>query len=82
VIDVQVAAAGALWLHRGGTVRSRAGSWRADIPGSVEVYFGAEPGVRMALKIDTLQCSVGVAALREAGCGVLRPVSVVWARRS
>ena len=31
----------------------------------------------MALKIDTLQCSVGVAALREAGCGVLRPVSVV-----
>jgi hypothetical protein len=36
----------------------------------------------MALKIDTLQCSVGVAALREAGCGVLRPVSVVWARRS
>ena len=35
----------------------------------------------MALKIDTLQCSVGVAALRDAGCGVLRPVRVVWARR-
>jgi hypothetical protein len=28
----------------------------------------------MALKIDTLQCSVGVAALRDAGCGVLRQV--------
>ena len=24
----------------------------------------------MALKIDTLQCSGGVAALRDAGCGV------------
>jgi hypothetical protein len=38
--------------------------------------------VRMALKIDTLQCSVGVSALRDAGCGVLRAVRVVWARRS
>jgi hypothetical protein len=32
----------------------------------------------MALKIDTLQCSVGVAALRDAGCGVVRPVRIVW----
>jgi hypothetical protein len=32
----------------------------------------------MALKIDTLQCSVGVAALRDAGCGVVRPVREVW----
>ena len=35
----------------------------------------------MALKIDTLHCSVGLAALRAAGCGVVRPVRVVWARR-
>ena len=45
--------------------------------GSVDVCSGAEPGVRVALKIDALQCSVGVAALRDAGCGVLRPVRVV-----
>jgi hypothetical protein len=38
--------------------------------------------VKMALKIDTLQRSVRVAALRDAGCGVLRLVRVVWARRS
>jgi hypothetical protein len=31
----------------------------------------------MALKIDALQRSVAVAALRDAGCGVLRPVRVV-----
>jgi hypothetical protein len=31
----------------------------------------------MALKIDTLQSSVGVAALRDAGCGVVGPVRVV-----
>ena len=36
----------------------------------------------MALEIDTLHCSVGVAALRDAGCVVVRPVRVVWARRS
>ena len=36
----------------------------------------------MALGIDTLRCSAGVAALRNAGCGVLRPVRVVEARRS
>jgi hypothetical protein len=35
----------------------------------------------MALKIDTLQRGVGVAALRDTGCGVERPVRVVWARR-
>ena len=33
--------------------------------------------MRMALKIDTLQCCVGVAALRDLGCGVVRPVRVV-----
>ncbi|HEX6760475.1 MAG TPA: hypothetical protein VF086_19020, partial [Propionibacteriaceae bacterium] len=38
----------------------------ADIPESVEVYSEAEPGVRMALKIDTSQCCVGVPALRDA----------------
>jgi hypothetical protein len=31
----------------------------------------------MALKIDILQCSGGVAALRDAGCGVVRPGRVV-----
>jgi hypothetical protein len=31
----------------------------------------------MALKIDTLQCSVGVAVLRDAGRGVLQPVRVL-----
>jgi hypothetical protein len=32
----------------------------------------------MALEIDTLLCSVGVAALRDASCGAGRPVKVVW----
>jgi hypothetical protein len=36
----------------------------------------------MDLKIDTLQCSVGVAGAQRRRLGVLRPVSVVWARRS
>jgi hypothetical protein len=40
--------------------------------------FPAEPGVRMALEINAWRCSVGVAALRDAGCGALRPVTVVW----
>ena len=43
---------------------------RADIPG-VDVYSGAEPAVRMALKIDTLQCSVGAertSAARKSDC--------------
>jgi hypothetical protein len=31
----------------------------------------------MASEIDILRCSVGVAALRDAGCGVVRPVRVV-----
>jgi hypothetical protein len=38
-------------------------------PGSVDAYSGGDPDVRMALKIDTWQCSVGVAALRD-DCGV------------
>ena len=45
--------------------------------GSVDVHSEGEPDVRMALKIDTWQCSVGVAALRD-GCGVVRPVRVVF----
>ena len=32
----------------------------------------------MALEIDTLECSVGVAALRDARWGVVRPVRIVW----
>jgi hypothetical protein len=34
------------------------------------LYSGAESGVRMTLKIDILQCSVSVAALRDTGCCV------------
>jgi hypothetical protein len=47
--------------------RSRAASWRADIPEVSTFIPGAEPDVRMALKIETWQCSVGVAAFEDAG---------------
>jgi hypothetical protein len=32
----------------------------------------------MALEIDTWRFRVGVAALRDAGCGVVRPVRSFW----
>jgi hypothetical protein len=60
-----------------GLARSRAASWRADIQEVSTSIPGGEPDAKIALKIDTWHCSVGVAALRD-GCGVVRPVRVVF----
>jgi hypothetical protein len=43
-------------------------------------HHRAALGVRMALEIDTLQAAL--AACRDAGCGVVRPVRFVEAHRS
>jgi hypothetical protein len=65
-----------------GLAGRRASSWRAEIPEVSTSIAGPESRVGMALTIDNLNAALRVAALSDAGCGALRPVKIVEARRS